>query len=81
MPTVGSTAIADYAHQLRVLRQNSQDGGNEHLNTNALPFLDALNRQFHELASVCLLRYLHSSPYKSDVIFKSPLANEISGKA
>jgi hypothetical protein len=46
-----------------------------------LPVLDALDRQFLELGRVCLLRYLHFLPSKSDDNFRSPLADEISGEA
>jgi hypothetical protein len=47
----------------------------------ALPVLDALDCQFLELGRVCLLRYLHFLPSKSDANFRSPLADEISGEA
>ncbi len=45
----------------------------------ALPILDPLDRQFLELDRVCLFRYFHFLPSKSDANFRSPLADEISG--
>lgn len=41
----------------------------------ALPILDPLDRQFFELGRVCLFRYLHCLPAKSDANFRSPLAD------
>ncbi|MDP3874763.1 MAG: hypothetical protein Q8Q80_19045, partial [Methyloversatilis sp.] len=46
-----------------------------------LPILDPFDRQFLELGRVCLFRYLHFLPSKSDANSRSPLADEISGEA
>ncbi len=47
--------------------------------TDALTLLDPLDRQFPELGRVGLFRSLHFLPSKSDINFRSPWADEISG--
>ncbi|MCE1181566.1 MAG: hypothetical protein LWW81_04560, partial [Rhodocyclales bacterium] len=45
-----------------------------------LPILDPLDRQFLELGRVCLLRYLHFLPSKSDSILGHPWQTKFRGK-